>query len=170
MSAISDVFKDHQCYLKSSIDPTEVLYGRPYGGIGFLCKKMKGVAYRPIECLSDRLYGLEIIVNKKVIACIFGVYLPCNDHSQGQMDLYLETLDQLQCKVDNIHESIPMIIVGDTNTVLPQMECLNPRWYKRRPSELSSCKFCKTAKSEFFLFQRFDKLIYRPYLYSTIHY
>ena len=98
---------------------------RPLAPLG---QKVGGRAPPPCPPGSKAYVWLRDNCTLKVSACIFGVYLPCNDHSQGQMDLHLEILDQLQCKIVEVHEteSIPMIIVGDTNTVLNQMERLNP--------------------------------------------
>ena len=42
-------------YFKSSIDPEIVLEGRPYGGVGFVCKKIPGVTYVPINCDNNRV-------------------------------------------------------------------------------------------------------------------
>ncbi len=48
-------------HLKSSVDPEEVLQGRPYGGLGFVCKPIDGVIYKPIEVDCDRIMGLQLI-------------------------------------------------------------------------------------------------------------
>ena len=55
------------CYLKSSVDPTGELRGRLHDGVGFLCKKLKPVVYKPINCENDSLFGLQIIVNQSVL-------------------------------------------------------------------------------------------------------
>ena len=47
------------------------------------------------------------------------------------MDLYIETLDLLQCLLETASAKGPTIIVGDMNTTLPQMETLSPYWYKK---------------------------------------
>ncbi len=37
--------------------------GRPYGGLGWICKRIKSVSYNVIECDSDRVTGLQVIQN-----------------------------------------------------------------------------------------------------------
>lgn len=118
-------------HLKSSIDPTEVLIGRPYGGCGFVCKKLSGIVYRPIPCSSDRLCGLEIIVNQRPVLSIFGVYLPCDDHRLLSHESYLECLHELQGYIEHC-ESGPYMVVGDFNTKLPQSKVLAQRWSSAR--------------------------------------
>ena len=49
------------------------------------------------------------------------------------MDLYIETLDLLQCLLETASAKGPTVIVGDMKTTLPQMETLSPYWYKKSP-------------------------------------
>jgi hypothetical protein len=35
--------------MKSSIDPEQLLVGRPYGGIGFIANKVKDITYKPMH-------------------------------------------------------------------------------------------------------------------------
>ena len=119
-------------YLKSSIDPMSTLLGRPYGGVGFLCKRMKGVTYRVIPCESDRIMGLQIIADQKVVLCLLGVYLPCNNSTLAQTEVYIENLDYLQSLIDSCEE-VPLVILGDTNTVLPENFYLKDKWYAQKP-------------------------------------
>ena len=88
-------FESYWTHLKSSIDPTEVLIGRPYGGCGFVCKKMTGVMYRPIVCESDNLCGIAITLNGGLTISVFGVYMPHNNHSLLNHESYLECLNEL---------------------------------------------------------------------------
>jgi hypothetical protein len=83
------------CNLKSSIDPDEVLLGRPYGGVGFICKRKPGLSYIPVPCDNERIMALQLVVNK-VCLTIIGVYLPYYDGSASQTVLYSETLSDVQ--------------------------------------------------------------------------
>ena len=49
------------------------------------------------------------------------------------MDLYIETLDQLQSIIDNCDPESPIAIVGDMNTTLPQLQELAPNWFRNKP-------------------------------------
>ena len=106
LNSISDMCgNDYLCFLKSSIDPSNDLRGRPYGGTGYLCKKKSNVTYKIIECNNDRLYGLKVLVNQTVALSIIGVYLPFYDSSEGNTELYIDTLVSLQYFSENIMES-----------------------------------------------------------------
>ena len=71
LTTIEDIYeKDASpktCYLKFSVDPTGELRGRLHGGVAFLCKKLKPVVCKPINCENDSLFGLQIIVNQSVL-------------------------------------------------------------------------------------------------------
>ena len=125
-------------FLKSSVDPTTQLQGRPYGGLGFLCKKIEAYAFKLIESDCDRLLGIQLLKNQAVLLCVLGVYLPYNDNTKEQTQIFIETLDQLQCMMDNNCANIPTLIVGDMNTVLPENEFLCDNWYSRKPFNSNS--------------------------------
>ena len=135
LNSISDMCGNDYliCFLKSSIDPYNDLRGRSYGGTGFLCKKKSNVAYKIIECNNDILHGLQVLVNQTVALSIIGVYLLFYDSSEGNTELYIDTLVSLQCVLDECDNQAPTIILGDTNTVLPQDEMLTDRWFQKRP-------------------------------------
>ena len=62
---------------------------------------------------------------------VLGVYLPYNDGGKEEMELYLDTLGQLQ--LDQSDSEVPTIIMGDFNTVLPDTESPTEKWYCRNP-------------------------------------
>ena len=64
--------------------------------------------------------------------CIFGIYLPYYDSSLDQYKLYMDTLDQLHVLIEQIDKNIPVLIMGDTNTVLPESDQLSVNWYHKR--------------------------------------
>ena len=119
-------------HMKSSIDPEEVLQGRPYGGVGFICKRIQGLIYKPIEVDNDRITGVQLIQSGKVILNIVGVYLPYYDGTPDQVALYSETLDVLQSVLDMCPPS-PVMIVGDMNASLPTQKKLSGMWYRQSP-------------------------------------
>ena len=124
-------FKSYWTNFKSSIDPTEVLLGRPYGGCGFVCRKLPGVMYRPIICNSDRICGVQITLNNGPTISVFGVYMPYQNHSLLNHESYLECLHELQGHIENC-ENGPCVVMGDFNTQLPMSDSLQRRWYKAR--------------------------------------
>ena len=127
---VHDEFRTKWCHLKSSIDPTEIRSGRPYGGCGFICNKVDGIVYKPIECTSERISGIDIIAENKRLLSVYGVCLPCDNNRVASNECYLEILNELQGYVDN--SDVPCIITGDFNTRLPQASVLPKRWYRGR--------------------------------------
>ena len=87
ISVYSENFKNNNMWvnIKSSIDPEVTLTGRPYGGIGFIAKKLDNIIYKPISVDSDRVIGVQIVSGDKVLLTVFGVYLP----------YYKGTIDQI---------------------------------------------------------------------------
>ena len=121
------------CHIKSSMDPTDRIMGRPFGGVGFVCKRSSGLVFRAIECQSDRITAIEIFKNGSEILHVIGVYLPYDDHSVQQTELYLETIGKVQCLIDKCNDDIPVIIMGDMNASIPKSDHLFPNWYKHKP-------------------------------------
>ena len=130
---IRQIFSDSVCYLKSSIKSDTVLKVRPYGGLGFVCKKKKYISYKSLDVNSDRISVLELSVNNNVLFNfnIIGVYLPYNNQTSESLELYLDIIDKIDSFMDN--SSIPTIIVGDFNTTLPQISRLTANWYRQKP-------------------------------------
>ena len=133
--AIKDKFLDHgkTALLSSSVDPLLPLKGRPYGGTGFLCDSKCGLSFQLQECDSKRILGLKVYKNQKLLLVIYGLYLPYENHTLEQMELYMETLDNLKSLMESTVAQCPMLIVGDMNTSLPTSETLDSGWYKKHP-------------------------------------
>ena len=119
-------------HMKSSIDPEEQVLGRPYGGIGFIGKRVQGITYKPVSVDSDRITGVQLISGDKTLFTIFGVYLPYYNGHMDQIELYNETLDILQSTLDTMDPS-PVLIVGDMNASLPNNDLLARNWHRRHP-------------------------------------
>ena len=125
-------FKGYQSFLKSSIDPTETLKGRPYGGVGFICKLLKDIVFNEISIDHKRISAIQVLNHGNIIMTIFGVYMPHYDGSYDQIRLYSETIDALQYFIDDC-ESSPIMIVGDFNATLPRKTNISRNWYKSHP-------------------------------------
>ena len=92
--------RGYWCMMKSSVDPEVVLEGRPYGGLGFICKKLPGISYLTVNSENDRIGVLQILSNHKVLLTIIGVYMPYYDGTVGCIQEYSETLNDIQCIID----------------------------------------------------------------------
>ena len=90
---MKNYFDGSWCHFVSSMDPLEQVSGRPYGGLGFICQNIPGVSFQEIACDTDRICGLEVSVSGSILFSVFGLYLPFNNHSRENIDLY--TLKQL---------------------------------------------------------------------------
>ena len=119
-------------HMKSSINPEEILVGRPHGGIGFIAKRREDVVYRPIIIDSNRTAAVQLISNGQVILTVYGVYMPHFNGQSDQIELYSETLDILQSTIDNMELS-PLMIVADMNAALPKVPEINRHWYRQHP-------------------------------------
>ncbi len=62
-----------------SISLSLSLVGRLHGGVGFVCKPMQGIVYKPIDIECDKMMALQLINNGKPVLNILVVYLPCFD-------------------------------------------------------------------------------------------
>ena len=131
---VSDFFtlKGYQTYIKSGMNPDEVISGRPYGGVGFVCKLTPGIVYRNLNVDNRRISAVQLIVNGRIALTIFGVYLPHFDGSSEQIIHYAETIDALQCLINDLSSS-PVMIVGDLNASLPSNDFVMRNWYKSHP-------------------------------------
>ena len=78
---IKAILSEYDVYMKSSMDCESNACGRPFGGIGFICKQKAGVRYAPVQCTSDRLMGLHVYVGKSrtKATTIYGAYMPYNN-------------------------------------------------------------------------------------------
>ena len=59
--------------MKYSVDPEELLVGRPYGGVGFIANKVKNITYKPLHVDSDRITGVQLVSGGEIILTLFGV-------------------------------------------------------------------------------------------------
>ena len=114
--------------------------GRPFGGIGFICKQNDGFRYAPVQCTSDRLLGLHAYVGKSrtKTTTLYGAYMPYNNTTASQSELYMETLDVLSQLIENTAVNTPYLVIWDMNAELSQGHVLEKNWYKCRPYNIHS--------------------------------
>jgi len=105
--------------------------GRPYRGIGFICRKNKNISYSEVDLHHERLNCVKISNKKNTVFYALGVYMPYNDNSYESFCDYINILDIITAHLENA--SAPTVIMGDFNVSLPQMKHLSATWYKARP-------------------------------------
>ena len=134
---LRNIFREFNCtaHLKSSVNPEEQLVGRPYGGVGFICKPVPGLIYKFSDVCNDRICHLKVIQsnNNNVALNLIGVYLPYHNGSAEQVMLFSETLDQIQTLVENECRGSPLVILGDMNCMLPKHRQLPHNWHRNSP-------------------------------------
>jgi exonuclease III len=98
----------------SAMDASNLLVGRPFGGVAFLWRKSLGSVVKVSTYDDSRLIGLEITsgATKILIIC---VYLPTN--SRENFDEYVSYLGKIHSIVDEANTS-NVYIVGDWNANL----------------------------------------------------
>ena len=88
---------------KSSMDESDMLVGRPFGGVAIVYNdRLKGIIYE-VECRNDRLTAICIQYNDTESALIVNVYMPCDtrryDDSYG---VYMDILDEVEIIVQRM--------------------------------------------------------------------
>ena len=136
LNDVQTLFKNegYWSYFKSSVNPEEEPHGRPYGGVGFVCKRQptNSYSFRPKIIDNDRIAVLQLTSRGNALLNIIGVYLPYFNGRPEQTALYAETLEILQSVIDDCDDA-PIIVLGDMNAPLPQAKSVLPQWYKNRP-------------------------------------
>lgn len=120
-------------YSKSSMNDTDISYsGRPFGGMAIICKKSSLFKYHVISIPSDRIMCVSVNDNAgKSVQLIFNVYMPFYNSQISQTELYTETIDILQCSIDQYGNVAPVQILGDFNVKLPQYDVSKSKtWFR----------------------------------------
>ena len=115
------------CNLKSSVPEDEVLIGRPFGRVGFVCVKIQNCTIKEIPQEDNRLSVIQLINNKSVLVTLIGVYLSYSCASSTPQ--YNEALDKIYAIAKTVNS--PIILLGDMNAHLPQQNNLSVNWYKQ---------------------------------------
>ena len=108
------------CNLKSSIPADQLLVGKPYGDVGFICRKSLNCNTKEKPQDDNRISVMQIVNNGQIRLTIVGTYLPffCCISSEK----YDETLDKIHAIIDNVDS--PVILLGVMNVPLPQQQVL----------------------------------------------
>ena len=115
--------------IKSGMQMNDTYIGRPYGGVGFIARKMANITVRDLMQDDDRISVIELRYNSMICLTVIGVYMPY--HSNSSCIAYSETLDKIQGIINNV--TSPFMIVGDMNASLPSRAKLQPKWHMDKP-------------------------------------
>ena len=112
LSTLNNIHNDFVSFALSSMDPSsELLTGRPFGGVAVLWRKSLAPFFRPISFDDDRIIGLEF--NRGGVRMLFlGVYLPYCSHQN--FDRFVYYLAKLKSIIDDF-ETPHVCVLGDFN-------------------------------------------------------
>ena len=114
LSMLSSIHKDFYGQGISSMkSDTQVLVGRPYGGLAVLWRKSLGNRCRVVDLDDDRLMGMEITDENGCKLLILNVYLPYS--ASDNKDEFLFYLSKLENIMSNF-ETPYSIACGDFNS------------------------------------------------------
>ncbi len=110
----------HPCYLfsgKSGVDSSsDILVGRPKGGVAILYKKSIAKYVKCIDIASNRACGIIIQTEPNYNVAIICTYMPCDSYSNTHVsDIFVETLDAIEHAI-NENTCDAYILCGDFNT------------------------------------------------------
>ena len=91
---------------------TEVLKGRPFGGIAILWRKTLGPSAKPVLYDDNRLLGLELTTSNNVKLLVVNTYLPCS--SAANLDEFIFYLSKLNSIIETADTNYCMVM-GDFN-------------------------------------------------------
>ena len=129
-----EVFNQYSVYMKSSMTSEDLTTaGRPFGGVGFVCRQKAGFRYDLVKCESDRLLGLNVSYNGCKVLTVYGVCMPYNSGAASQTQLYIDTLNQLSVMIEESSGQTPYLVMGDMDTELSMKVTLHKNWYKQKP-------------------------------------
>ena len=119
LNLLDNVSSDFYSHSISSVDPGQLLIGRPHGGVSILWRKSISYMCKVVLFDEDRLLGLEISESGNCILAI-NVYLPY--YSEENVDEYLILVGKITAILEEYGEHGVMIL-GDFNA------CPGGRYY-----------------------------------------
>ena len=126
---------------KSSMDPSVIRVGRPYGGSVILWKGSINLNVNPVNTLSCRLNCINVISKSGFSFILFNVYMPTDDRTSGShLCEFQDILAEISTISNNMNLSF-IIIAGDFNT----------DFSRNTPQSRELINFCKTENSTRFL-------------------
>jgi exonuclease III len=114
---LSNIHNEYLSYGKSGVDSmSEILVGRPSGGVAILYRKSMAKYVRHINTSSRRICGIVIQNSQYFSICVVSVYMPCDNYSNVTMnDDYVNVIDDIEYLIHE-NECNALIICGDFNT------------------------------------------------------
>ena len=97
------------------MDSSQILHGRPYGGVAIIFPDSLGSSATFIDSKSDRLCALRLHIHS-IQLYLFCMYMPCDLNDQLSIGNYESVLSEIY-----------VCIGGDFNTQFSRRESLNTK-------------------------------------------
>jgi len=134
LSRFNSIDQDFMFSGKSAMNErmsTQLIRGRPFGGVGVLYRRSLGSIITYYGCSDDSRVVVIKLENGSQNMLVFGVYFPCDDHRSE----YLHSIQQILGYIESVieaHIGYKCVILGDFN-----FEC--------KTSNVGFCEFTKLA-------------------------
>lgn len=116
INSLSSLHPDYMAHGVSGMcDRTELISGRPYGGVGILWHRSLAAHVKPVGCNNKRLCAVTMTLGYLKLLLV-NVYLPCDNHLQMTVEPeYQDALDDILCMWLE-SDANTLIVGGDFNT------------------------------------------------------
>ena len=98
---------------RSAMEETEIIMGKPYGGVAILWNRDIKNRVEPVDCHSNRICAVKIHPDNHEQIILFCVYMPSDDRLRGHnLTEFIDTLkvlkqvDQLASKTLNLYYTL----------------------------------------------------------------
>ena len=109
----------HQEYMSvgvSGMTSTEILHGRPYGGVGIIWKKSIAHMVKPVKCNSNRVCCVKLMLPDNFNILLINCYMPCDNYKQHEVDIaFQQAVDDIEEVVIKNDDVVSIILAGDIN-------------------------------------------------------
>jgi len=144
---LNDINRNYHVHAKASkdLDPVHQNCNPGHCGIAMFWKKEIGHSVKPIECVSDRICGIEIseaYYGQSLF--VIGVYLP---HQSCRISSFESEISLLSDLVARLKHSGEIVIVGDVNCHFGK-ECGNRCWGKSTRNAKQLMRMVKSCNLE----------------------
>ena len=120
---LNNIHKDYSFMGISGIANTEILRGRPKGGVGILFRKNLSRHIKFLKIENRRVCGIIINMNNNFSCMILNIYLPCDNYVLIVLKVYLirpqvihffvvDIITPVLNELMSIHDIYPIFLIG----------------------------------------------------------
>ena len=114
MNRLNNINADYNCSGVSGMDETQLLSGRPYGGLAILWRKSISQHIKQVKHPSKRIMAMTLCYNDSKCLLI-NVYMPVDNYKKIHVsDDFIAVCDDIECLIEK-YTGYNIIIGGDLN-------------------------------------------------------